>query len=54
MEQLKYALQGGETMKAPVVQWLELRAFTAVGPGSINCRGTKILQAAQHGQKFLK
>ena len=33
------------------VQWLELGAFTAVGPGSIPGRGTKIPQAPQHGQK---
>ena len=34
-----------------VVQWLGLHASTAGGPGSIPGWGTKILQAAQHGQK---
>ena len=34
-----------------VVQWLGLRAFTAEGLGSVPGRGTKILQAAQRGQK---
>ena len=33
-----------------VVQWLGLRAFTAVGWDSIPGRGTKIPQAAQNGQ----
>ena len=34
-----------------VVQRLGLGAFTARGRGSIPGRGTKILQAVQHGQK---
>ena len=34
-----------------LVQWLRLGTFTAVGPGSIPGRGTKIPQAAWHGQK---
>ena len=34
-----------------VVQRLGLHASTAGGPGSIPGWGTKILQAAQHGQK---
>ena len=33
------------------VQWLGLRVFTAKAAGSIPNWGTKILQAAQHGQK---
>ena len=37
-----------------VVQWLGLRAFTAMGPGSIPGQGTKILQAAWRGQKLKK
>ena len=37
-----------------VVQWLGLGAFTAMAPGSIPGRGTKILQAARHGQKKKK
>ena len=32
-----------------MVQWLELSTFTAVGPGSIICWGTKILQPTWHG-----
>ena len=32
------------------VQWLGLRTFTAQGPGSFAGWGTKIPQAAQHGQ----
>ena len=36
------------------VQWLELHAFTAEGPGSIPGWGTKIPQAAQHSQKKRK
>ena len=34
-----------------MVQWLGLHSFTAEGTGSIPGRGTKILQAAQRGQK---
>ena len=34
-----------------VVQWLGLHAFTAEDWGSIPGWGTKILQAAWHGQK---
>ena len=34
-----------------VVQWLGLHAFTAEDPGSIPGQGTKIPQAASHGQK---
>ena len=34
-----------------VVQWIGLCAFTAKGQGSIPARGTKMLQAVQHGQK---
>ena len=34
-----------------VVHWLGLGAFTALGPGSIPGRGTRILQASQCGQK---
>ena len=37
-----------------VVQWLELSTFTAVGPDSIICWGTKISQATWHGQKKKK
>ena len=37
-----------------VVQWLGLSAFTVVGLGSIPGWGSKILQAAQHGQKKRK
>ena len=37
-----------------VVQWLGLHAFTAVGLCSICSGGTKILQAAQCGQKKKK
>ena len=33
------------------VQWLELGAFTAEGPGSIPGGGTKILQVMLHGNK---
>ena len=33
------------------VQWLGLCAFTAKGLGSIPVQGTKIPQAAWHGQK---
>ena len=36
------------------VQWLGLSAFTAMGQGSIPCRGIKTPQAAQHGQKKKK
>ena len=36
-----------------MVQWLGLRAFTAEGPGSVPGQGTKIPQAARHGQKKL-
>ena len=36
------------------VQWLGLGAFSAVAPGSIPGQGTKILQAAQRGQKEKK
>ena len=34
-----------------MVQWLELCAFTAEGPGLIPGRGDKILQAVWYGQK---
>ena len=34
-----------------VVQWLRLRASIVAGTGLIPVRGTKILYAAQHGQK---
>ena len=34
-----------------VAQWLELRAFTAEGAGSIPGRGTKVPQATQCSQK---
>ena len=34
-----------------MVQWLGLGAFTAMVPGSIPGRGTKILQAAWCSQK---
>ena len=34
-----------------MVQWLGCHALTAEGPGSIPGRGTKIPQAAWHGQK---
>ena len=34
-----------------VVQWLGLGAFTVMAPGSVPGWGTKILQAAQRGQK---
>ena len=34
-----------------VVQWLGLHIFTASGLGSIPGQGTKIPQAASHGQK---
>ena len=37
-----------------VVEWLELHAFTAEGPGSIPDRGTKIQQAARCSQKKKK
>ena len=33
-----------------LVQWLELSAFTAEGPGSIPAQGTKIPKAMWHGQ----
>ena len=36
------------------VQWLGLDTFTAESVGSIPGRGTKILQAAWHGQKKKK
>ena len=36
-----------------VVHWLELGTFTAEGVGSIPGWGTKIPQAARHGQKFI-
>ena len=36
------------------VQWLELRALTGEGPGSIPGGGTKIPQAPQHSQKKKK
>ena len=32
------------------VQWLKFGAFTAVGPGLIPARGSKIPQAARCGQ----
>lgn len=34
-----------------MVQWLELRAFTAEGQGSVPGLGTKIPQASWRGQK---
>ena len=34
-----------------MVQWLELGAVTAKGPGSISGQETKIPQVSQHGQK---
>ena len=37
-----------------VVQWLGLRAFTAMGPGSIPGEGTKIPQAERLSQKKKK
>ena len=37
-----------------VVQWLELGAFTAVGPGLIPRRRTKIPKDAWHSQKTNK
>ena len=37
-----------------VVQWLELRAFTAEGVGLIRAWGTKIPQAMRYGQKKIK
>ena len=37
-----------------MVQWLELSAFTAKGPGSIPGQGTKIPQALHGGQKKKK
>ena len=33
------------------VQWLELHAFTAKGPGSVPGWGAKILRAERHGPK---
>ena len=47
----KNIFQKGRPRKSLVVQWLGLGGFTAVGPGSIPSWGTKIPQAAQHGQK---
>ena len=41
-------------MNSPVVQWLGLGTFTAVGSGSIPGRGTKIPQAVQCSQKKKK
>ena len=38
-------------MTSLAVQWLRLHASTARGTGSIPGWGTKITQAAQHGQK---
>ena len=46
-KQIKITVRGNSL----VVQWLGLCAFTAEDPGSIPVRGTKILQAVQHGQK---
>ena len=37
-----------------VVQWLGLGTFTAMALGSNRSRGTKISQAAWHGQKRKK
>ena len=37
-----------------MLQWLGVGAFTAMGPGSIPGRRTKILQAVWHGQKKKK
>ena len=36
------------------VQWLGLRAFIAMGPGSIPGEGTKITQAVRRSQKKKK
>ena len=36
------------------VQWLGLHAFTAMGPGSIPGRGTKISQAAKKLKSKIK
>ena len=40
-----------EMWNSLAVQWLELRTFLAVGPGSVPGQGTKILQAAWYGQR---
>ena len=37
-----------------VVQWLRLHTSNAGGTGSIPGQGTKIVHAAQHGQKLIK
>ena len=37
-----FYLKDGETGNSLVVQWLELHAFIAKGPGSISVWGTKI------------
>ena len=45
---------GGQGGTSLAVQWLGLRAFTAVGLSSILGWGTKKLQAKQHGQRIIK
>ena len=45
---LKKKIKKGNSL---VVQWLRLHAFTAEGPGSIPGQGTRIPQAAWHGQE---
>ena len=43
--------RGGDLL---AVQCLGLRAFTAVGPGSIPGKGIRISQASRHGRKKKK
>ena len=50
----KEELENKKIRNSPVVQWLELRAFTAKGPGSIPDQETKTPQAAWHGQEEIE
>ena len=43
--------QNMQVKNSLAMQWLVLCVFTAMGPGSVPGRGTKIPQAAWHGQK---
>ena len=48
---IKFGVKINALRESLIIQWLGLCAFTAKCGGSIPERGTKISEAAQHGQK---
>ena len=48
---IKFGVKINALRESLITQWLGLCAFTAKCGGSIPERGTKISEAAQHGQK---